>query len=93
MEIKEAEQLLEDLISADCLRTTSHCRERMGQRRVTVQDVMFAMMKGKVTAVRLNPKTSDYIVTIQSRDIEGVELTMEAALQVRDRRVLCVTVY
>lgn len=59
MDISEAERILAELLSADCLRTFKHCRERMGQRGVTVDDAMHAMLTGKVVNVRMNPRTGN----------------------------------
>lgn len=93
MDPAEAERILGELLSANCLRSSTHCRKRMIERGVTVDDIMHAMMTGSVTAVRRNPQTDDEVVTIQGRDIDGMKLTMEAVLLVSERRVLCVTVY
>jgi hypothetical protein len=93
MTIKEAKQVLEEIINADFLRISGHCGDRLRDRNVSTQDIEYLLMTGIIIRAERQPEFGEYSITIQGKDLDGEPLTMEAALIVGERRVLCKTVY
>ena len=70
---------------------TRHCRERMFERRVTVEDLRFVIEWGEIIDIEESPEFGDCKCKIHGTDIDGEELTFIAAIS--ENIVLCITVF
>jgi hypothetical protein len=70
---------------------TRHCRERMFERNVTVEDLRFIIEWGEIVEVEESPRFGDCKCKLQGTDIDGNELTFVAV--VGEGIVLCITVF
>ena len=75
-----------------CLRLSKHCRERMEERDVTVDDILYVIYWGKIIELEENREYGNWLCTVKGFDIEGEELVFVAALNENENSVLCVTV-
>lgn len=86
----EAEGILRER-SRFCLYVRSHCRDRMADRDVTMNDIRYVIQWGSVVSVEWSPEYENWKCEIHGKDIEGDELTLIAAIL--ENGVMCITVY
>ncbi|SPD74426.1 hypothetical protein PITCH_A230112 [uncultured Desulfobacterium sp.] len=72
--------------------TTKHCRERMAERDVTVDDILNVVHWGEVIEIEEDKEHGNWICTVKGVDIEGEELVFVAAIDENKGSVLCITV-
>ena len=70
---------------------TRHCRERMIERNVTVEDLRFIIEWGKITEIEESPQFDSCKCKIHGTDIDGEDLTFIAAIS--EKIILCITVF
>jgi len=70
---------------------TRHCRDRMFERDVTVEDLRYVIEWGEVVEVEESPEFGDCKCKIRGTDIDGDELVFIAAIS--EDIVLCITVF
>lgn len=73
-------------------KTTIHCRDRMVEREVTVDDILNVVNWGEVAELE-NEESGQWKCTVKGFDIEGDELVFVAILDEFEKSVLCITVF
>lgn len=90
MDNAEAEGILKER-SKSCVHIRNHCKERMAERNITMDDIRYVIQWGKVIKVERSSEHENWKCTIQGKDIEGDELTVIAAIL--EDAVMCITVF
>jgi len=88
---KETAHSLIKKISEVCILTTKHCRQRMTERNVTMDDIRYVIQWGEVVSVEESPEYGNWKCTIKGMDMDGNELTFVAA--VTEDEVVCIIVF
>ena len=73
------------------IETTRHCRERMLDRKVTIEDLRYIIEWGKIIELEMSPEFGGWKCKLHGTDIDGYELTFVAAI--RENIVTCITVF
>ncbi len=88
---KEKAHSLIKKISETCISITRHCRQRMAQRNVSMDDIRYVIQWGEVVSLEESPEYGNWKCTIKGVDIDGNELTFVAA--VTENEIICITVF
>jgi hypothetical protein len=89
MDKSQAEEAIREKVKS-CLRTTKHCRARMIDRDVTMEDIRYVIQWGKVSTIEWDADYGNWKIEVKGGDIDGEELTL--ILVLLDDAALCVTV-
>ncbi len=79
--------------ASQCLAISDHCRERMIERNVTVDDILYVIMWGEVVEVQKDEERQNWVAKVQGVDTDGNELIFIAGIDPNENSVLCITVY
>ncbi len=74
------------------IKLSKHCRQRMAERDVTVDDILFVIYWGEIIELIGDEEYGSWECTVKGLDIDGEELVFVAALDENDTSVLCITV-
>lgn len=89
---EEARSKLREIARFGWIATSTHCRERMRKRGVSLEDIENVLLWGDVTEVVWESEYQSFKATIQGQDFDEVDLTLVVAF-VDQNRILCITVY
>jgi hypothetical protein len=70
-----------------------HCRERMTQRNVTIDDMLYVLNWGRITDLRWDDARQNYKCRVEGADIDGDDLVFIAAIDTDRNEVICVTIF
>ena len=90
---EEARRLLRDIAKNRWVRLTRHCRERMAQRQVVMDDMLQVLLWGQVRELRQNPEGGNWECVVVGRDIEKDPLSVKVVILEADFALLCITVF
>ncbi len=90
---EEARRLLREIAKSACVRLTNHCRERMVERRVWMDDMLQVLLWGTIKDLHKNPGDESWACLVEGRDIEGDPLSVKVVILEADFAVLCITVH
>ncbi len=94
MNLDEAKRLIRLIAKGSgFIRTTRHCRERMGERGVSQVDLQQALLWGELSELRQDQDHWNWKCTICGDDLDGESLTIQVALWPEESAVVCITVY
>jgi len=88
---KETAHSLIRKISEVCILTTKHCRQRMAERNVSMDDIRYVIQRGEVVSLEESAEHGNWKCTIRGVDIDAEELTFVAA--VTENEVICIAVF
>jgi hypothetical protein len=91
MDRATAKATLRDIARFKRMGLSKHCRDRMTERNVSMEDIVHVLLWGTIT----NIETVDpdrWRCTITGEDLDGDELVLVAALDAA-KEAACVTVY
>ncbi|MBW1764938.1 MAG: DUF4258 domain-containing protein [Deltaproteobacteria bacterium] len=74
------------------IRLSKHCRKRMADRDVTVDDILNVIHWGEITELKGDEEYGNWECTVKGIDIDGEELVFVAAIDENDASVLCISV-
>ncbi|SPD73758.1 hypothetical protein PITCH_A1920097 [uncultured Desulfobacterium sp.] len=74
------------------IRLTKHCRKRMAERDVTVNDILYVIHWGEIVELKGSEEYGTWECTVKGLDIDGEELVFVAAIDENDASVVCITV-
>ena len=89
----EARDSIRKFANIGCFQPTSHCREMMENRNVSIDDVLNVLMWGSVTKIEHNEKHDSYKCRVEGKDIDGEALVFIAAVYEYCHTVRCITVF
>lgn len=89
---KEQARTLLRYFAPAMIRLTRHCRKRMRERDVSMDDILSVLNWGKITDLKWNEECQNWECTIEGKDTDGEDLIFVAAIDEEDRSVLCITV-
>ena len=93
MNQEEAKRLIREIAKTGWIRLTTHCRQRMQERGVHMDDLMQSLLWGEVTELQENPGCQNWECRISGHDLEGDPLIVMIAILEGDFAVLCITVH
>ncbi len=91
MDKKEAKSLLKNL-TRDCIIITEHCKQRMRERDVVIDDILYVIMWGEVSDIEEDPEHNNWKCYVKGKDIEGDDLTVIAGINEAEGYISCITV-
>ena len=71
----------------------AHCKERMKERNVTIQDLFHVLFWGEIESIESDNQHNNLKCTLNGTDIDGEKLTVQVAVQEDDFTLFCITVY
>ncbi len=88
---KEAEAIIRKLVTVGKISLSNHCKERMKERNITIQQVMICLSKGRVTENPFLSHTNGggYETTVE-RTVAGDNLRIGVCLKF-SQRILVIT--
>jgi hypothetical protein len=89
---EEAKSKLREIARVGWIATSTHCRQRMSERNISLEDVENVLLWGEVTEVVWDNKYQSFKLTVHGQDYDEVDLTIIAAF-VDQNRILCITVH
>jgi Domain of unknown function (DUF4258) len=93
MDIQKAQQIIRNISKTGFVATSRHCRERMLERNVIMDDILNVLLWGNVNDLEENQDSGEWKCKVEGMDLDDDELTLIVAFDVSDQSVLCVTVY
>lgn len=93
MDINQAKQTLRNLSKEGCLITSKHCREKMQERSVTMEDILNVLMWGNVNNSKKDDNYDNWKMEIEGNDLDGDKLTVQVAVNEAERAIFIITVY
>jgi hypothetical protein len=92
MNKRTAKALLRKCIRQN-MRTTTHCRERMDERDVTVDDILHSTLRGKIETVEWDSDYQNWKCKVKGTDVDGNELAVIVSICEQEEWALCITVF
>lgn len=89
----EIKECLREFAGTGCFQQTKHCRERMRERQITIDDVLNVLLWGKVSGIEYNKKHKSWQCKVTGKDIEGDKLVFIAGIYEDCRAIRCITVF
>jgi len=68
---KDVESLVRDIVESGTLVISGHAKERMVQRRYTIQDVQFILSHGRVQSSEFNVAANNWKYRFEGNDLDG----------------------
>jgi len=68
---KDVEFVVRDIVETGTLVISSHAKERMAQRRYTIQDVQFILSHGRVQSSEFNVAANNWKYRFEGNDLDG----------------------
>lgn len=82
---------LRDIARFKTIGLSKHCRERMAERNVSMEDIVHVLMWGTISDIEtVDPDR--WRCTVTGKDLDGDELVLVAALDA-ENEAACITVY
>ena len=89
----EAQKCFREFAKYGCIQPTKHCRDRMQERNVSMDDALNVLLWGKVTEIKYNEEHDSWNSKIVGKDIEGEKLSFVAEVFETCHTVRCITVF
>ncbi len=93
MDKEKIKQIIRSAAQIGCFASPRHCRERMKQRNVTIDDFLLVLLWGEIIKIEQNIEHYNHKVRIKEKDTDGGELTIVAAVCENDHTVIWLTVF
>ena len=93
MNPEQAKRLVRETAKSGWLRLTGHCRLRMQERNVTMDDMLQVLLWGDIRELKANPGRQNWECLVKGQDIEHEPLTVKVAILEEDFALLCITVH
>ncbi len=93
MDKEEIKNCVREFAQCGYFQMSRHCRERMAERSITVDDVLNVLMWGEVTEIEHKAEHGNWSCRIKGKDIEGEALVFVAGVSKDCYAVRCITVY
>ncbi len=90
----EATRLIKRIARNGIVSPTIHAKERMSQRNISMQDILYAIRNGKVTGeTKLDSDTKQWKYKFVGNGIDIKNITIIINIYDKQERVVIVTVY
>ena len=93
MTADEIKRCLRELAQHGCIQPSKHCRERMAERQVQMDDALHVLLWGEVSEVNYNEEHDSWQCKVSGTDIDGDDLVFIAGVYEHCHTVRCITVY
>ncbi|MDA3787845.1 MAG: DUF4258 domain-containing protein [Desulfobacula sp.] len=89
----EAEKCLREIAKYGCIQPSKHCRERMQERQINMDDILYVLLWGNVIGIEYNKDHHSWQCKVRGKDIDGESLVFVAGIYEDCQAVRCITVY
>jgi len=89
----EAKKCLRDYAQYGYIQLRTHCKERMVERGVNMDDVLNVLLWGEIKEIRHNKDHDSWECKVKGKDIDGDDLVFIAGIYEGCNTVRCITVY
>lgn len=93
MNKEEAENCLREIAKYGYIQPSRHCRQRMQERHISMDDILYVLLWGSVTDIKYNKDHDSWQCNVKGKDIEGEPLVFVAGIHEYCQAVRCITVY
>ena len=93
MTADEIKNCLREFAQYGCFQQTTHCRKRMRERSVSIDDALHVLLWGDISEIEYNKSHDCWQCKVTGADIDGDELVFIAGVYEYCRTVRCITVY
>lgn len=92
MDKDRAKEVIREVARFGNILLTDHCRKKMQERNVSIQDILYVLMWGDVQEIKRDTEHSNWKCEIQGKDLDDDILTVQAAVSENERTIV-ITVY
>lgn len=89
----EIKGCLREFAGYGCFQQSKHCRERMLERQVNMDDALNVLLWGEVTGIEYNKEHDCWQCKVTGEDLDGEALVFIAAVYKHCHSVRCITIY
>jgi hypothetical protein len=93
MDAEQVKRLVRQVAKSGWLRTTDHCRRRMAERNVTMEDMLQVLLWGEVHELKASQDRQNWECLVRGFDLEKEPLAVKVAVLENDFALLCITVH
>lgn len=90
---EDAQNCFREFAKFGCVQSTKHCKERMRERNITIDDVLHVLLWGQVTQIEYDSIHDSWKCKVKGLDIDGEELIFIASIYENCQTVRCITVF
>ncbi|MDY0222088.1 MAG: DUF4258 domain-containing protein [Desulfobacterium sp.] len=90
---EDAQKCFREFAKYGCIQPTKHCRDRMLDREVSMDDALNVLLWGTVTEMTYNDEHDSWKSKVVGKDIDGEKLTFVAEVYESCHTVRCITVF
>ena len=87
-----AREIIRELAKYECIILSKHCRMRMRERNVTMDDISHVLMWGEVLNVQNIPCENCFKCEVKGKDFDDEDLTVHVSV-VEEKKTIIITVY
>jgi hypothetical protein len=89
----EIKNCLREFAQYGCFQPTKHCKGRMRERHISIEDVLYVLTWGEVTEIEYNEDHDSWKCKVTGNDVDGEELVFIAGVYEHCQTVRCITVF
>ena len=89
----EVKKCFRKIVKYGCIQPSKHCRERMLERQINMDDILYVLLWGIVTDIEYSKDHNSWQYKVQGKDIDGESLVFVAGIYEDCQAVRCITVY
>jgi hypothetical protein len=90
---EEIKRCLREFAQNGYFQQSKHCRDRMIERQITIDDVLKVMLWGEVTEIEYNQVQDSWQCKVTGTDVDNEPLVFIAGIYKSCYTVRCITVY
>ncbi|MBW1940229.1 MAG: DUF4258 domain-containing protein [Deltaproteobacteria bacterium] len=92
MDKNQAKEIIREVTKHGCFMLSKHCRLRMSERNVTMEDIIHVLKWGEVLTIQETPYENNFKCKIKGKDFDDEDLTIHASI-IEKKRTVIITVY
>lgn len=89
----EAQKCFREFAKFGCIQPTKHCKDRMHERGVSMDDALNVLLWGKITEMEYVKDRDSWKTKIVGKEIDGDTLIFVAEVYEHCQTVRCITVF
>jgi hypothetical protein len=66
-----AHQIIRRIVQVGTINLSRHAKDRMAERRYSIQDIEYILLNGKITKKEFKEKFQNWVYTVRGDDLEG----------------------
>jgi len=90
---EDVKKCLREYAQYGCIQPSNHCREKMEERNINMDDIFNVLFWGEVETVDYNPDHDSWNCRVSGEDIDGEKLVFIAGIYGSCQTIRCITVF